>query len=253
MAKKKQEKTGGAPDWMVTYGDMMSLLLCFFIMLVAMSQIKQDEKFQEVMESIQKAFGYIGSIGPVPTTNPPKLSLLKRLESIVIPKRIKHMGDSDDQGVEGRNFRVTQVREGVKINVGGPVAFDRFRADLKPQGEAVVKELAAKIRGHNTKIEVRGHATFETLPPDSPYRDPIDLSYARARAVADALIRYGVRPSRIRISAAGATEPLVRQAYNEERLAANRRVEIIVSEALISDYEGEPVAVEEPISHGRGS
>ena len=47
--KKPEEPPTGAPAWMVTYGDMMSLLLCFFIMLVAMSEIKED-KFKKILE-----------------------------------------------------------------------------------------------------------------------------------------------------------------------------------------------------------
>ena len=56
MALKKQAKTaGGAPAWMVTYGDMMTLLLCFFVIIVAMSEIKKEEKFRQVLESIRQA------------------------------------------------------------------------------------------------------------------------------------------------------------------------------------------------------
>lgn len=51
MAKRKQEEGGGggAPAWMATYGDMVTLLLCFFVLLFSMSTINQ-EKFQKIME-----------------------------------------------------------------------------------------------------------------------------------------------------------------------------------------------------------
>ena len=73
----------------------------------------------------------------------------------------------------------------------------------------------------------------------------MDLSIARARAVADALHRNGIRPERIRIVGAGSTEPLVAQAYTEQRRALNRRVEIIVTEAIVEDYAGRPVSADE--------
>jgi chemotaxis protein MotB len=92
MAKKKEKSEAGAPAWMITYGDMMSLLLCFFIMLVAMSEIKAEEKFEQVMQSLREAFGYQGGMGAVPTLEPPKISMLQRLESIVIPRKIKKIG-----------------------------------------------------------------------------------------------------------------------------------------------------------------
>jgi flagellar motor protein MotB len=73
----------------------------------------------------------------------------------------------------------------------------------------------------------------------------MDLSYARARAVADVLTRSGVREIRIRIEANGDREPINSQAYTEERRAVNRRVEIIVTEALLQEYAGKPMTGEQ--------
>ena len=42
----------GAPEWLVTYGDAMTLLLCFFVIIVSMSEVKKDERFQRVMERL---------------------------------------------------------------------------------------------------------------------------------------------------------------------------------------------------------
>ncbi len=224
---------------MVTYGDMMSLLLCFFVMLVAMSEIKADERFEQVMQSLREAFGYEGGIGAVPTEEPPQLSLLQRLESIVIPRQVKEIGDSDEDGIEGRVYRVTQVREGLEITVGGRISFNRFSAELKPAADALIAQLADKIRGHTTKIEVRGHTTREPLPEDSQFKDRKDLSYHRAKVVAAALTKHGVDGRRIRVTACGATEPLVAQAYTERRRAANRRVGIVVTESVVSEFVGQ--------------
>ena len=98
------------------------------------------------------------------------------------------------------------------------------------------------LRGYNTKILVRGHATREPLPGDSLYEDARDLSYARARAVALELERSGVRRVRLTLVGVSDTEPLVRQAYTEERRALNRRVELLVTEDLIDDYAGSTLA-----------
>ena len=54
----EEEPEAGIPEWVVTFGDMMSLLLTFFIMLVSMSEMKQDEKFQAVAESFRRQFGH---------------------------------------------------------------------------------------------------------------------------------------------------------------------------------------------------
>ena len=122
------------------------------------------------------------------------------------------------------------------------ITFDRFSATLKPEGAALIAAAAERLRGYNTKIMVRWHATREPLPQDSLYEDARDLSYARAKAVALELERNGVRRVRITPVAVGDTEPLVRQAYTEDRRAMNRRVEVLVTEDLIDDYAGSTVA-----------
>ena len=48
----------GIPEWVVTFGDMMSLLLTFFIMLVSLSEIKEEETYQALVDSMQRQFGY---------------------------------------------------------------------------------------------------------------------------------------------------------------------------------------------------
>ena len=243
--KKKEKKSEGAPEWMVTYGDMMTLLLCFFVIIVAMSEIKKEDRFRQVVESIRQAFGYEMSFEVAPGQRDPVNSLLRELERIIVPKNENREGDVDEEGIDGRVQKVTDIRDGIQIVVGGRISFDRFSAVLKPAAEERIARVAEKIRGHNTKIIVRGHATHEPLPEDSLYDNAMDLSYARARAVAETLMRNGVRAERIRLEANGDREPINARAYTEQRRAVNRRAEIIVTEALLQEYAGRPLVHEE--------
>lgn len=243
MARKKEDAPAGAPDWMVTYGDIMTLLLCFFVILVSMSEMKQDQRFQQVMESLRRAFGgYHGSVGAVPIENTPTNSLIAKLLELDIPQNKKKKGDSDEEGIHGKKFRVTNVRDGLEVVIGGRITFPRFSATLKPEGRDLIAKAAQRLRGYNTKILIRGHTTHERLPEDALYDDLRDLSYARARAVATELEENGVRRIRLVLSALGDTEPLARQAYTEERRALNRRVELLVTEELIEDFAGSTLA-----------
>lgn len=237
--KKQKQQEAGAPAWMVTYGDAMTLLLCFFVIIVSMSELKKDQKFMQVVESLQAAFGaHKGGVGAVPLSDAPTNVILKRLLELEIPKEAERRGDTDTEAIEGKKWRVTQLREGIQVVVGGRIAFDRFSATLKPEAKELIAKGADVLRGYNTKIRVRGHATREPLPGDSVYPDARDLSYARAKAVEAELIRNGVRAERLMLEALGSTEPLVRQAYTEDRRALNRRVEVVVTEELIEDYAG---------------
>ena len=64
-AKDEGGGGGGCPDYMMTYGDMMSLLLCFFVMIVSLSKIKEEELFRAAADSIRKSFGYTTSPKPI--------------------------------------------------------------------------------------------------------------------------------------------------------------------------------------------
>ena len=82
MPKREKKAPAGAPEWVLTYGDMMSLLLCFFIMLVALSEIKKEDKYQAVVRGVKAAFGMTGGGGSVPTLDDPERSLIKTLEEL---------------------------------------------------------------------------------------------------------------------------------------------------------------------------
>lgn len=245
MIKAKEKKEEGAPAYMLTYGDMMTLLLCFFVILVAMSEIKEDKKYEEVVRSIQEAFGFVGGVGQMPTDMVPRNSALDRSLNAMKPHESGNIGEAQTPGLAGRSFRVSQIREGFEIAFGGPIPFQRSQIALASEASAQVAEIAEKIRGHTTKIDVKGHASAEPLSPNSTYRDLVDLSFERARIVASALAEGGVDPSRIRVVAVGDNEPLLAQAYDERRRAVNRRVEIIVRESLVAEFSGDDAGFEE--------
>ena len=118
-SNKTPRAKAGAPEWMVTYGDTMTLLLCFFVIIVSMSEIKEDERFEQVRESLRVAFGgYQGSVGSVPIANEPTNALIAKLLELESPILTKHKGDSDEEGIQGKKFRVTNVRDGLEVVVG---------------------------------------------------------------------------------------------------------------------------------------
>ena len=57
MAAEPEDDGGGIPEWVVTFGDMMSLLLTFFIMLFSMSEIKEEQQYQAMLDALHQQFG----------------------------------------------------------------------------------------------------------------------------------------------------------------------------------------------------
>ncbi|MCC5831245.1 MAG: OmpA family protein [Phycisphaeraceae bacterium] len=240
MIRRKPKKKATVPEWVLTYGDMMTLLLCFFILLAAFSELKKEDEFKIMAEIVRQSLGLAGGGGDLPTDDDPKLSMIERLEKRELRQMLKrNTSAADDPGIDGKHTQVTRIREGWKFVVGGSVTFAPGSVTLSDQAKDGLDNVVELIRGYTNKIEVRGHASNREMMGPSPWRDLRELSYARAAAVEDYLVSEEggrIDPSRIRVVAVADREPLVRRQYDDAQHAANRRVEVLVMEAVVEDF-----------------
>jgi len=226
----------------MTFGDMMSLLLTFFILLVSLSEIKKEDEWKAVVEEVKKSFGMKGGGGRLPTDNDPALTLVQILETVQNQQRRQNQAsNTDDPGMQGREQRVTTVRPGEYIPVGGRLTFQPGSADLSDRTRArllsLIENEEIDIRGTNYIVELRGHAATAERDLVSEGTDLWDLSYLRAKAVMNVLVSedVGLRREQVRLIGVADREPQVLQAYTPQARQANRRVEIMVSDTLIQD------------------
>ena len=228
---------------MLTYGDMMSLLLCFFVMLVSMSQIKEEDRWREMLESLKKAFGYTASSNQVPGDKTPfnAKSVIDQVNEHLVRRNKDHKGSDSQtrrQQQFGKSTTVRMVREGMVFTVGGVSLFEEGTANLLPEAEAEVLGIIEPVRGYRNKISVRGHTSRAPLAPGSAYANQMDLSYARASAVSEFMIANGIDRDRLNLEACGGNEPIRLHAYDKETAAENERVEIIIKDTMVQDFEG---------------
>lgn len=218
----------GVPEWVVTYGDMMSLLLTFFIMLVSLSEVAADKKYRAVLEALQAYQGY--RQGPV---SPPgeHFPLNGTMESL---RLLGSFTDEDDgfgggqtKAVDGRDVRVFRTREGEAVRVGELLLFARFSAELDDITVAELERIAEELAGKPNKIEIRAHCSTDPLPESSVWKNHTALSYARARQISLALQEAGVDRERIRLTAAGDTMPLPRTGDRIDQ--RDDRAEVLIS------------------------
>ncbi|MFW6155201.1 MAG: OmpA/MotB family protein [Planctomycetota bacterium] len=255
--KKKKEASEGAPAWMVTYGDMMTLLLCFFVMIVAMSELKKDERFRKVVESLQREFGYSRSVGMSPADMPPEMSPTRRRMATADENKDLQRGFVQEDSQVGDRELVVRIREGQRFTVGGVIGFAEGSAELPADAHDELMAMAARIRGLEHKIELYGHTSAVPLEAGSSYADHMDLSIARAMVVRRWLIgmaddRGRIDPRRIRVVGAGRYEPLVHRAYERPAWSRNDRVDVVMIEALAPDFEGEPARDDALTAHTEG-
>ena len=238
MAMVEEEEQGGVPEWVVTFGDMMSLLLTFFVMLVSMSEIKEEQR-QALVESLRRQFGHETATttlmtGPVS----PMSSLLARLATLGRAQRANTMDGGDEvQAPEGDNPRVTAIRRGEETAVGGVLYFPEESSELTEEHKKILQATARVISGKPQKIEIRGHSSARPLPPNSPYRNHWDLAYSRCFKTMEFLTTLGIDPKRLRIGVAAENEP-AHIDYDEVLQKKNSRVEVLMLDQLTEDLAG---------------
>ena len=240
MAKKNRPPPPGVPDWVVTYGDLMSLLLCFFILLAAFSEIKQEREYVDVVRSIQKAFGYSGGVGQIDTDTPPTNSQLSEFEEIVNSMgRETRNNEARNPSTAGPNPTSSYVAEGLKNVVGTTIPFAGGSAAISSTTqEYLVNEVVPKLRGLRFNVEVRGHAFGREDRAGGG--DVYTMGFERAKAVMDFLVMQGIESSRLSITSVGSREPISTDVNDKAAMGQNRRVQIILTEVLPDDVHPDP-------------
>lgn len=234
MAKRKVEKPG-IPEWVLTYGDMMSLLLCFFILLAAFSELKKPDEFQKVIDAIKIAFGAEG--GDSRIINDFDLQSYPWAEDRGIAARIeqqKSKSDTNDQSTVGIDQTTATLFNGRKWTIGKPLPFAASKTDLTDEGKEIIRELIApRIRGSDKMFLILGHAWGADDRLEG--MEFMELSYTRAMTVWRFLIdECEVDRNKLGVWVAGDAQPLDTAAQSSIGMT-NRRVEVFMTDVAVSE------------------
>ena len=229
----KEEVEEGAPMWVVTFGDLMSLLMCFFVLLLSFSEMDR-RKYKMVSGSMKNAFGIQRK---TPIFDSPKGSkmiakefdqaiLLTKIEDVV--KEIIKELDSEFEELKGY-VEVESTENQVTIRMMGEATFDTGKADLRSNFTPLllkIGEILGKTRG---EIIIAGHTDNVPLT-GGLFGSNLGLSMARAGSVAELFLLRSktIDPMRLSTMGFGEYRPLTSNDTAAGR-QKNRRVEIIVT------------------------
>lgn len=238
MGMNEPEEQAGIPEWVVTFGDMMSLLLTFFVLLFSMSEPKEEES-KAMMESLRRSFGHDTSVASImPGPAPPTNSQIAKLASMGRAQRANTMNGGDKvKAPVGDNARVRSIRPSEETSLGGVIQFPEGACDLTEMDKQAMISTAGIVGGKPQKIAIRGHTTSRPLGPDSPYRNHWDLAYTRCFKVMEFLIEQGIDKKRFRVELAAANEP-AQLGHEPDKLRRNARVEVLLLAELTKELEG---------------
>jgi chemotaxis protein MotB len=235
MAKREKKDSGGGgegvPAWMVTFSDLMTLLLTFFVLLLSMASMTDERRLKEALGSVFGSFGF-GTSGYNPLTTTPRqdafepgpINDVRDLEPI---KPLLWEDPSLDLRFEWNRFLQ-------RVGIGADTLFAPGSADITPEGAALLRRLAPVVRQSEYPVAIFGHTGLlrdEQGEQYRPFAGTLDasweLSLRRAQAVAEFFAAQGVPREKMRVEAHGRFRPRTTNETPEGR-RENRRVEIVL-------------------------
>ena len=254
---KKKKSSGGGANWMDTYGDMVTLLLCFFVLLYSMSTITEDKwkalvlSFNpDAQKTIQEVEGNKGPSADLEdqggeTRVPPVDSeTQEEIDEMIESLYASLQQYSQEEGMEN-TLSVEKDDGKIYLKFNETAFFNGDSAVLREDAQQVllrVCDILNNVADAVEEIRVQGHTAQGTA--DSPNDPRVDrtLSSQRATEVVIFLQQYSqLHPSRLVSEGFGQWRPVDSNATSETR-ANNRRVEMIISgRNLQSEQLGESV------------
>jgi len=251
MAKKKHHEEGHVNHerWLVSYADMITLLMVLFVVLFAMGQTDKD-KMQALRSSLQRAFAVEVLQGTEPSSlkGASGAAIIPAVVPSVLSQEVTAMtGGSDRDGPIAQALQevreavndvpipsdtsarveIGASREGIVISLAGNLLFDSGKSDLKPRGMILLDTLAERLRTMSNEIRVEGH-TDDIPIATALYPSNWELSSARATTVSRYFAEHSdIEPMRLSAAGYGQFRPVAPNDSREGR-ARNRRVDLVV-------------------------
>jgi chemotaxis protein MotB len=231
---REEEEPPGAPEWVVTFTDMISLLVTFFVLLMTFSSMREHDllRIQSIMTRNRGVIQTHKSERMVPPPQPDHVQSTHPTEGSPhpherpfdeLPDEQQSVGTAQDQRPD---VNLNQIGDGLLVRFGAPERFERGSAEPNLALRRSLTQIASVLAAYEHAVVVEGHAAADH-PASPDYPSALDLSVARARAVAQILVQAGLPAERVQLVAHGAQRP-ADVAGTPQARNANRRVELRV-------------------------
>lgn len=232
MTPTQPNPRGGHDRWLVSYADLVTLLLAFFTTLYTASTVDAT-KLGPLSSSLQRAFdGPAGASVVQPAGGP---AIVPPIGEVAPPvSALEHLRQQLDAAlataVAERRVEVIQDPRGIVVSMPEEAAFPVGSSDVTLAAQDLIRVIGDNVRGLPNTLRIEGH-TDDVPIRTSRYRSNWELSTARASAVVAYMIQQvGVEPGRLAAAGYGEFHPRVANDSPSNR-ARNRRIDIVILDA----------------------
>lgn len=226
----KCDCSGGAPAWMVTYSDLVTLLLTFFVLLLSMASM-DEVKFTEASSSIRDAFGVHSKPAQIDFSLPilpsPPISKFAPIQNEMATKVYKRIESQINASRIPEDIElIKKDNDTIILRINDSVLFKKGEATVSPTAYPLLRKIADIIRPLPMRLRIEGHT--DSTPVSKRKIGNWDLSVDRAVSIMRFFKKSDLLPlDRMAAIGYGADRPLVPNT-NEKNMARNRRVDFVL-------------------------
>ncbi|MEA3348964.1 MAG: flagellar motor protein MotB [Pseudomonadota bacterium] len=215
----------GESEWLATFADLTTLLLCFFVLLFSISSIN-NKKFRSIMSEIRISLG-----NAVPMTALEQEEVKEGGDAVInlLPKQ-KTVATELEEIINDENLSSSTVvdmgDDGALLRIGGKVMFESGSSEINPRAfSALDKIIVMALKYPEYCLDIKGHT--DNIPISAgKFLSNWELSALRATTVLRYLLENGLGAERLTATGYADTQPLVPNLTAENR-SRNRRVEFL--------------------------
>ncbi|MBF0153707.1 MAG: OmpA family protein [Magnetococcales bacterium] len=242
MAKKCPACKKGTPLWFISWADMATLLLCFFVIIVAYSTV-QKTRFEELAGSLKDAFGVqrLQMINPILSgQNLIGTEFQQAVHFVELREKIRLMASAL---VDNGQAQVEEKQDGFHLTIKEGAILSADATTFNAEVGAILDQIGNVLTKGFNAIEIRGYTDSQRAQADRLETTSWYQGARMAAAVATRLTSGGeLQPERVRVTTYGEYQPIASNNTPEGR-KANRRVEIVVLKEMantpqVSDASG---------------
>jgi outer membrane protein OmpA-like peptidoglycan-associated protein len=235
------EEHEGAPEWLISFADNVTLMMGFFVILLAVNMGPKGGGGEDNPKSGD-------SKQPPPTlldtqiaireafNNPVNLNSMDPNDRVLIQRLLERRGKSvaKQDGPRGDEHAVQSLRKSNYFKLCGAVPFDDNATTLTAAARTTALDIANHLRGLRMIVDVRGHVSAAEAfhLPDQGMR----LSFDRVLAVAKVLAEVGIDWRQIRLIACADNDRVKAITYDKAGHQPNERVEVVLTDEVMPDY-----------------
>jgi chemotaxis protein MotB len=201
-----RRRKGHEESWLLSYADLITNLLLFFVVLLTAANISKG-RMQQIVKSLS------GSESPASLE-----SIQREIDAQIAQKQLQEL------------VRTVVTADGLELSLNSGLVFDSGKAQIRPEFEQTVTSMLQVLAPYSAKYSfaVEGHTDSTPIVSGGPFATNWELSSARAIVVRQRLEDVGISRSRIRVEGYADTKPLPEEQLTglspQERLARHRRV-----------------------------